>query len=198
MILQLRYFNDPILRQQGEPIKHFDETLKTLASDMIETMSAEEGIGLAAQQIGKKCMLCVIDLPLNKKDAPFSWRYDGELQPMPFEQLMPMVLVNPQINHYSRETSDYIEGCLSFPEINGEVTRPASIHLHFQDLNGIRHALECNDLFARVIQHEVDHLNGKLFIDHMDKKTLRQLSLKMNRLKRQSDDKLKKAKKLHR
>lgn len=195
MILQVCYFGDPILKKQGKPVEHFDDELKGLASDMIDTMQANEGIGIAAQQIGKSLMLCVINVTPSRKESHLSWYYDGQPQPMSLQQLMPMVLVNPQIDDYSRETNDFVEGCLSFPGINGTVTRPESIHLRFQDLDGKAHTLRCNGLFSRVIQHEVDHLNGKLFIDRMDKKTMRALSIKINRLRRHSEEKIKKGKK---
>ncbi len=134
---------------------------------MIDTMHEAAGIGLAAQQIGRALQFCVVDL--REAEADFSWKLDGASPPL--ELFMPMAVANPVITPV-RGTKElpYEEGCLSFPQIRGDVTRPDAITVNFMDEKGVPHTLECNGLFARCLQHESDHLNGVLFIDRMDKK----------------------------
>lgn len=168
MSLPIVRYNDPILRKQGAPVANFDGALRSLGEEMVATMHAAHGIGLAAQQIGRALQLCVVDL--RDSDAEFSWRLDGASPPL--ELIMPMVLCNPSIA-ITRGTADTVfeEGCLSFPEIRGDVDRPDAITVRFQDGHGVPHTLECDGLLSRCIQHEADHLNGVLFIDRMKKKT---------------------------
>jgi peptide deformylase len=167
MPLRIVHFNDPVLRRKGVKISAFDAALERLAGEMIETMHDAHGIGLAAQQVGRPVQLCVVDL--READAKFSYELDGAKPPL--DLFMPMVLANPEIT-FVRGTPDtvYEEGCLSFPNIRGDIERPDAITVRFQDERGTPHVLACNGLFARCIQHEVDHLNGVLFIDRMDKK----------------------------
>ena len=166
MPLRIVHFNDPILRQKGRNVTVFDTELANLVQEMVATMHEAEGIGLAAQQIGRALQLCVIDLLPMKRN--FTWVLDGVKTPL--ELIMPMTLVNPAVVALPSEREPYEEGCLSFPEIRGDVIRPNKIAVRFQDLHGIAHTLECDGIFARCIQHEVDHLNGTLFIDRMEKK----------------------------
>lgn len=144
----------------------FDEALRKFAEEMIATMNDAGGIGLAAQQVGRAIQLCVVDL--RKADAEFAWEFDGAKAPL--DLFMPLVIANPTITP-EPGTDDYLyeEGCLSFPKIRGDVPRPDAITVKFQDENGTLHSLKCNDLLSRCIQHEVDHLNGILFIDRMEK-----------------------------
>lgn len=167
MSLPIVRYNDPILRKKGAPVKVFDKALATLAGDMIDTMHDANGIGLAAQQIGRAIQLCVVDL--RDAEPNFSWKLDGARPPL--ELFMPMVVANPAIT-VVRGTKElpYEEGCLSFPEIRGDIIRPDAITVKFQDESGVPHQLECDGLFSRCIQHEADHLNGILFIDRMEKK----------------------------
>jgi peptide deformylase len=168
MALRIVHYNEPVLRAKGEKVNSFDATLARLANDMIEAMHAAGGIGLAAQQIGRALQLCVVDL--RESDAEFSWELDGARPPL--DLFMPMIIANPQITFVpGTPETVYEEGCLSFPKIRGEVMRPDAITVKFQDERGIPHVLKCDGLFSRCIQHEVDHLNGVLFIDRMDKKT---------------------------
>lgn len=169
MSLAIVHYNASVLRQKGEPVTVFDAGLTKLAADMVATMHDARGIGLAAQQIGRALQLCVIDL--RDTDRDFSWELDGA-QP-PLELIMPMVLANPKVEILPSAKTVYEEGCLSFPDIRGDVARPDLIRVTFQDAQGTPHTLLCNGLFGRCIQHEVDHLNGTLFIDRMDKGTRR-------------------------
>lgn len=167
MSLPIVHYSDPILRRKGDKIATFDASVSTLAGDMIATMHEAGGIGLAAQQIGRALQLCVVDL--RRADLDFTWELDGAKPPL--DLFMPLTLANPEIT-ITRGTDDYIveEGCLSFPNIRGDVVRPDSITVKFQDERGVPHVLRCDGLLARCIQHEVDHLNGILFIDRMEKK----------------------------
>jgi peptide deformylase len=166
MSLEIVHYNDPVLRKKGEKITVFDEELASFAGQMIESMHAAHGIGLAAQQVGRAIQLCVVDLRVAEVD--FDWKIDGAKTPL--ELFMPMVVVNPKLS-IARKTPvvSLEEGCLSFPEIRGEVVRADLISAKFQDAAGLHHTLECTGLFARCMLHEADHLNGILFIDRMEK-----------------------------
>jgi peptide deformylase len=168
MALRIVHYNESVLRTKGEKVNSFDATLKQLANDMVDAMHEAGGIGLAAQQIGRALQLCVVDL--RDSDAEFSWELDGARPPL--DLFMPLVIANPKITVIPKtpETT-YEEGCLSFPQIRGDVVRPNAISVSFQDEHGVPHTLKCDGLFSRCIQHEVDHLNGVLFIERMDKKT---------------------------
>jgi len=167
MSLQIVHYNAPILHQKGDKITTFDDEFRTLSAEMIATMHDSHGIGLAAQQIGRALQLCVVDL--RQCDIDFDWALDGAKPPL--DLFMPMVIANPKITIHEN-TDQYIleEGCLSFPDIRGDVTRPDEITVKFQDEHGVDHTLICNDLLSRCIQHEADHLKGTLFIDRMTKK----------------------------
>ena len=167
MSLRIVHYNDPVLRRKGNKIETFDTALARLAADMIESMHAAAGIGLAAQQIGLAVQLCVVDL--RESDEDFTWELDGAKPPL--DLFMPLVIANPQISVAKGEPETiFEEGCLSFPKIRGDVVRPDAITVKFQDERGVPHVLKCDGLFARCIQHEADHLNGILFIERMDKK----------------------------
>lgn len=190
MILRVTQFGEPILREVGVPVTEFDAELAGLADDMVDTMYDEEGIGLAAQQVGKAMQLCVVDVrPPEGVEAPFSYRYDGK-QP-PLDLFMPMALCNPKITIIDDREDVYEEGCLSFPGVNGKVVRPIGVRCEFQDVQGNPHIIEADGLLGRCILHEVDHLNGELFIDKMDKRDLKKNEAKIKKLKRESRDFLK-------
>ncbi len=168
MSLRIVHYNEPVLHAKGEKVTAFDPALTRLANEMLEAMHAAGGIGLAAQQIGRAIQLCVVDL--RESDADFSWELDGARPPM--DLFMPMALANPQITVTpGTERTLYEEGCLSFPKIRGDVERPDEITVKFHDERGVPHVLKCDGLFSRCIQHEVDHLNGILFIERMEKKS---------------------------
>ena len=139
------------LKQKSEPIEKITPELRSLVDDMFETMYEAPGIGLAAVQVGVLKRLVTMDL--SKKE--------GEKDPR--------VFVNPEIVWSSDDTSVYEEGCLSIPEIHEDVERPARVKVSFLDLDGKRHEEEAEGLYATCIQHEIDHLNGILFIDHISK-----------------------------
>ena len=190
MILRVTKYGEPILREVGAPVTEFDAELARLADDMVETMYDEEGIGLAAQQIGKALQLCVVDVrPPEGVEIPFDYSYDGK-QP-PLELFMPLAICNPRISIIDDREDVYEEGCLSFPGVNGKVDRPIGVRCEFQDVSGNPHVVEADGLLGRCILHEVDHLNGELFIDKMDKRDLKKNETKIKKLRRESRDFLK-------
>lgn len=184
MSLPIVHYNSPILRKKGAKITAFDTALRKLVDGMIASMHEARGIGLAAQQIGKALQLCVVDL--RETDCDFSWELDGAHPPM--ELIMPMVIANPELTLLPSPKTAYEEGCLSFPEIRGDVDRPDAISVKFKDADGTPHQLTCNGLFARCIQHEVDHLNGVLFIDRMSKKIRSPLEKAIKQLAQETKD----------
>jgi peptide deformylase len=142
---------DPRLRLVSKPVNGVDTEVRALVADMLETMYAAPGIGLAAIQVGVPQR--VITLDLAKKDEPKA----------------PQVIINPELVWASEELSTYEEGCLSIPEIYEEVERPAQVKVRYTDLDGNVHEVEANGLLATCLQHEIDHTNGVLFIDHLSK-----------------------------
>lgn len=167
MSLRIVHYNEPVLHRKGVKIEAFDAALRTLVAEMIETMHDAGGIGLAAQQVGRALQLCVVDL--REAEVDFTWELDGARPPL--DLFMPLALANPEIS-VVRGTPEtvYEEGCLSFPKIRGDIARPDAITVKFKDEHGVPHVLACNGLLSRCIQHEVDHLNGVLFIERMEKK----------------------------
>jgi peptide deformylase len=167
MTQSIVHYNHPILRKKGEKIVRFDPALARLTRDMIATMHEAGGIGLAAQQVGLALQLFVADLRVAETD--FTWTLDGAKPPL--DLFMPLVVANPRIAVATGTDEDIAEeGCLSFPDIRGDVERPDLITVQFQDEHGVPHTLTCDGLLSRCIQHETDHVNGVLFIDRMEKK----------------------------
>jgi peptide deformylase len=166
MNLVIVHYNDPVLRRKGEKITVFDKALASFAEEMVETMHEARGIGLAAQQVGRAIQMCVVDL--RSAEADFDWKLDGAKTPL--ELFMPMVIVNPKVTVAKKAPTAVLEeGCLSFPDIRGDVERAEVLSAKYSDQHGLPHTLECTGLFARCILHELDHLNGILFIDRMEK-----------------------------
>lgn len=182
MALRIVRYNDPVLRQKGEAVKVFDSALALLSDQMIATMHTASGIGLAAQQIGRAIQFCVVDL--RQTDRDFDWELDGARPPL--ELFMPLSLANPVVTLLQSDKTVYEEGCLSFPDIRGDVIRTDAIRVTYQDLQGVPHSLACDGLLARCIQHEVDHLNGTLFIDRMEKKVRAGLEKSIKELAKQT------------
>ena len=165
-ILEILHFPDPRLREKAVPIKKIDHTIEKLANNMLETMYAESGIGLAATQVNVKKSLIVIDLS-NERNSP-------------------MILINPEIFHKTG-VEEMQEGCLSVPDIYETVQRFETIKVRYLTIKNESVELEMSGLLAVCIQHEIDHLNGKLFIDYLS-------PLKRTRLEKKLDKKVKKDK----
>jgi peptide deformylase len=167
MILQVVKYGTPVLRQKGARVEAITPTIKKLIADMFETMYAHKGVGLAAQQVGLALQLTVLDVR-GITDRPSSLELDG--QPADVAGLMPLVLINPVIKPMG-DPLEGPEGCLSFPEIFGEISRPDLVEVKAMNQEGKQIEFRCGGLLARAIQHETDHLHGILFIDRMDKAT---------------------------
>ncbi len=142
---------DPILKTVSKPVASVTDDVRRLMTDMLDTMYAAPGIGLAAVQIGEPRRVVVVDLA--KEEEPRN----------------PQFFVNPEIVWSSEETSEHEEGCLSIPEVFDTISRPSAVKVRFLDREGEPRELACESLLATVLQHEIDHLNGILFIDHLSR-----------------------------
>ena len=182
---------DPRLKQVSTRVDNFDEQLKILVADMFETMYLAPGIGLAAVQVGVPIRLLVIDLQPEDEDAEAeectASHGDGggghshSHRPLKRE---PMVFINPEILEESEDVAVYNEGCLSVPEIYAEVERPASIRARWQDLEGNQNEELIDGLLATVLQHEMDHLEGVMFIDHLSRLKRQMVIKKLDKLRK--------------
>lgn len=178
MILEIVKYGHPVLRRKGARIGAVDGEVRRLIADMLETMYAAKGVGLAAQQVGQALQLTVIDVR-GVTDRPSSLEWAGE--PVEVEAFMPLVLINPEVDPYGEVVSGP-EGCLSFPEIYADIPRPESAHVRALNDKGERIEFRCSGLLARAVQHEVDHLNGILFIDRMSTADRRELKPQLDAL----------------
>ena len=159
-IRKILKFPDQDLRIKAKPVETFDEELKTLTDDMFETMHSVNGIGLAATQIGVAKQVAVIDISPEKNE--------------------PLVIVNPKIQILDpSKKEDYDEGCLSVPGFFETISRPSDIKLSYQDLNGKKQEIKPEGLLTKVVQHELDHLNGRLFVDHISELKRRRIRNKI-------------------
>ena len=159
-IRKILKFPDQDLRIKAKPVETFDEELKTLTDDMFETMHSVNGIGLAATQIGVAKQVAVIDTSPEKNE--------------------PLVIVNPVIQILDpSKTEDYDEGCLSVPGFFEKISRPSDIKISYQDLNGKKQEIKPEGLLTKVVQHELDHLNGRLFVDHISELKRRRIRNKI-------------------
>jgi peptide deformylase len=182
MRLPIVKYGDPVLRAKGKRIERVDERIRALASDMLETMHDANGVGLAAQQIGEALQLTVLDVS-EVEDRPSTMKLNGkEVEPA---AAMPLVLLNPQLT-LGEETVLGPEGCLSFPEINGDIVRSELVTAKAETLDGEQVEIEATGLLARALQHEVDHLNGILFIDRMNSAAKASLASRLKRLQKET------------
>ena len=183
MRLRILQYGSPVLRAKGRRIEEIDDRIRQLAADMIETMRAANGVGLAAQQIGEALQLTVVDVS-QVEDRPSTLKLNGqEVDP---RTASPLVLINPEIKP-DKETSVGVEGCLSFPEITGEIERAQAVTARAQNLEGSLMELEATGLLARALQHEVDHLNGILFIDRMSSAAKTALASRLKRMQKETE-----------
>ena len=184
MILEIVKYGHPALRTKGARIGGADAKIRRLAEDMLETMGAAHGVGLAAQQIGVPIQLAVINVA-GIEDRPSTMLVGG--RPVSVEQHMPLVLMNPELT-LSKEREPGNEGCLSFPEISAEIVRAVGVRAKAQLLDGSTIEFEATGLLARALQHEVDHLHGILFIDRMNSASKVSLAGRLKRLQKESRD----------
>jgi peptide deformylase len=167
--LRIITYGHPTLRVRCEPVTVFDDELRDFAAAMHRTMTAAEGVGLAASQVDRRIRLLVVGVP--QEDT---------------EELFKLTVINPEIVEHEGEW-EYEEGCLSIPEVRDTVTRAEWIKLRFQDEHGKHHTLEAEGLLGRVLLHEIDHLNGVLFIDHLSVIKRALLNGKLKKLLQQFD-----------
>ncbi len=182
MKLPILQYGDPILRAKGKRIEKIDERIRELTQNMIETMHAANGVGLAAQQVGEALQLTVLDVS-QVEDRPSTMKVNAEdVDP---KAAMPLVLINPELQ-LTGETELATEACLSFPEITGGIERAKSVIARARTLDGSEIEIEASGLLGRAIQHEVDHLNGILFIDRMNSATKAALSSRLKRMQKET------------
>jgi len=179
MILKIVQYGDPVLRQKGARIDGITREHHKLAGDMLETMHENNGLGLAAQQIGRAIQLAVIDVTHCERPSQL---FVG-VREVAIETMMPLILINPVIVKPRGEERG-VEGCLSFPGISLEIPRAHEIAVEATGLDGKTQKFTCTGLLARAVQHEVDHLNGVLFIDHADAAQLDPLKPELEQLKK--------------
>jgi peptide deformylase len=162
-VLEVRIYGDPVLRKKAIPVVSFDEKLKTFVKEMIETMIEQDGVGLAAPQVGESIRLAVIDPTGGVSD--------------------PYVLINPEITYLSEEKVDTDEGCLSLPDITLKITRSVRVSVKALDENGKEYIIEnAEGLLARALQHEIDHLDGLMIVDHISALQRKMISGKLKKM----------------
>lgn len=167
-ILPITVCGDKILRKKAAKVTEIDDKIIGIISDMFETMRNASGIGLAANQIGFNKQIFVVDI------SPV----EG------YEKYKPIAMINPRIVSKSDETSSVEEGCLSIPELRADIIRPKAINIAYYDVDMKEHNIEADELFARVIQHEYDHLQGVLFIDYLDEEMKKRYKKQLNKIKK--------------
>ena len=174
MIYSILKFGDDVLRQKSSPVAEVTEEVRKLVMNMLETMYASKGLGLAAEQIGRTECVCVIDVPqdVEKEEC----RADNAAI------AMPLILINPEILASEGKQRNE-EGCLSFPEINAPITRANQVTVTYLDIKGCRQTVTAKGLLARAVQHEIDHLNGILLVDKMSPMQKLSVSGQLRRLR---------------
>jgi peptide deformylase len=182
-VLDMCYYGHPALRRQCKDIDEITDDVRYLAESMVATMYAHDGIGLAAPQIGESINLVVMDVPCRNSAESGQSVSPGEIV---LAQQMPIVLVNPRLSEFSEQVSSYDEGCLSIPGLTGEVVRPEFMTIEYTTLDGETTSLRCGGLLVRCMAHEVDHLNGILFIDHMTDEALKPLKGKLKKMEKET------------
>ena len=172
MIRDIVMYGNPVLRTRGTPVEEVTDEIRVLVADMLETMEEANGIGLAAPQVGVSMQLAVVDVSHDEECVNYL-RINGKDSTL--AEAMPLIFMNPELD-LGAETDLMEEGCLSFPDVRGDVKRPSSLVAKLRTLEGEVIELETDGLLSRAIQHETDHLNGVLFIDRMS--AAQKLSLK--------------------
>ncbi len=188
MVLPILKYGHPALRQKGARVEKITPQIKQLIEDLLDTMHAAAGVGLAAQQVGHALQLTVIDVR-GIKDRPSIIEINGK--PADVDSFMPLVLVNPSLTPAASPVVGP-EGCLSFPEIYAEIARPESVHVVGINGKGERVGFRCGGLLARAVQHETDHLHGILFIDRMSNEIKKELKSQLDELQEASREELRK------
>jgi len=188
MVLEITRFGNPVLRQKGARIEKITPEIQQLVKDMFETMYEAAGVGLAAQQVGRALQLTVIDVR-GVKDRPSTMEIDGK--EVDVKEHMPLALINPEIKAFGNPATGP-EGCLSFPEIYSDIARPEFVEVTATNAEGKQFSFRAGGLLSRAVQHEVDHLNGILFIDRMSTEAKRELKAELDELQTATKAALKK------
>lgn len=167
----LRIYNcfHPILREKAEKVEKFDQELKEFIENLLETMYNADGIGLAANQVGDRRAIFTVDTNHDKENN---------------KKYSPIVMINPSIISFNDDITTYMEGCLSIPKYYEDVERPSAVQVRYTDINMKEHTIEADDLLARVIQHEYDHLKGILFFDRISQIKKALSKKKLNKIKK--------------
>ncbi|MGP8200683.1 MAG: peptide deformylase [Limisphaerales bacterium] len=187
MILEIVKYGHPVLRQKGARVEKIDAGITQLITDMLETVTAAKGVGLAAQQVGRALQLTVLDVR-GVTDRPSTLQRGGKEEDV--NAAMPLVLINPEVTPVG-DSVPGPEGCLSFPEIFADISRPAQADVRAMNEKWEKIEFRCGGLLARAIQHELDHLNGILFIDRMLRSDKDELKPKLDELLAQTKEALK-------
>jgi peptide deformylase len=184
MSFEIVTFGDPVLRVRAESVPRVTVEYKRLVDGMMETMHAAEGLGLAAQQVGRTVSVCVVDIPVA---LDVEEEGGGRLNP---DVEMPLIMFNPKIVTRGRELARRDEGCLSFPGIHTGVQRAAEVDVTFVDWKGSVRTLHCRGLLARAVQHELDHLDGVLLVDRMSPVKKISMAGKLKRLRAETEERM--------
>jgi peptide deformylase len=174
VVLEIVKYGHPVLREKGRRIEHLSAEIRELATNMLETMRAADGVGLAAQQVGQALLLTVIDVSPSEQPWSLTPAYP-----------MPLILINPVVTQMTGEQTGN-EGCLSIPEVSAKIRRAATVHVRAQDLAGQPLEFAATGLLARAVQHELDHLHGILFVDRMDAATRASFAGKLKKLQKET------------
>jgi len=166
-ILPIIVIPDPILREPSKPVERVDESLRKFADNMLETMYDAPGVGLAAIQVAEPIRMLTVDVS-EKEEEP-----------------QPRIFINPKVVQVSDKPNVYEEGCLSIPDVYAEIERPAEVTVEYLDLSGEQKSIKADGLLATVLQHEIDHLDGKLFIDYLSKLNREMVVRKFKKLAKQ-------------
>lgn len=182
-ILPLVIAPDPLLKEISKPVEKIDEALRQFMKDMVQTMYYEKGVGLAAVQVGVLKRILVIDVDYESEDHDHH-HHHGSCGGVHVTNTNPRFFINPEIVEFSKKAESYNEGCLSFPGARSEVIRPEKVKVKYLDFHGQEKVEEMDGLLATCIQHEIDHLNGITFVDHISKVKREMILNKMRKLKK--------------
>ena len=184
-ILPIVKIPDPVLRRVSKPVERFDADLHRFLDAMLETMYDAPGIGLAAVQVGEPIRAVTIDCAKRADDEEGDEKTERKSGPAP-ELGEPMFFLNPEIVASSQDRSVYEEGCLSIPDYYADVERPAAVTVRYQDREGHPREIEADGILATCLQHEIDHLDGVLFVDHISRLKRQMVFKRFTKLARQS------------
>ncbi len=187
-ILPIVTFPNPLLKEVSNPVDKVDDNLRKFMEDMLQTMYNEKGVGLAAVQVGVLKRILVMDVEYHIEEEECGGDHGHGHHHHHHHEISnqsPIFLVNPEIITCSKEKSVYYEGCLSFPEVRADVTRPEKVKVKYLDYHGVEQIMEAEGLLATCVQHEIDHLNGITFVDHLSKLKKEMIVKKLKKISNQ-------------